>query len=100
MSERTETRDSHKTYTLFGADKKFYQSETPGTYGGHKKTKVYGRMDCPAALRAIAKGGYVKERVFFADEQTAIKAGYGPCAACLPEKYKIWKAKQAGHPKN
>lgn len=55
-------------------------------------------MDCPAALRTIAKGGYVKERVFFADEQTVIKAGYRPCAACLLEKYKIWKTKQSSHP--
>jgi methylphosphotriester-DNA--protein-cysteine methyltransferase len=94
MSERVETMNSHKTYTLMGADKKLYKSETPGTYGGHKKTKVYGRMDCPAALRAIAKGGYVKERVFFADEQTAIEAGFRPCATCLPEKYRIWKTVQ------
>ena len=48
-----------KTYTLIGADNRPYQSEIPGTYGVHRKTKVYGRMDCPAALRAIAKGGYV-----------------------------------------
>lgn len=41
-------------------------------------------MDCPAALRATAKGGYVKERVFFVDEQTAIEAGFRHCAACLP----------------
>lgn len=100
MSERAENRNPHKTYTLMGADKKLYQSETPGTYGGHKKTKVYGRMDCPVALQAIAKGGYVKEGVFFADEQTAIKAGFRPCVACLPEKYKIWKTKQASHVKN
>jgi methylphosphotriester-DNA--protein-cysteine methyltransferase len=94
MSVKAESRNSHKTYILMGADKKHYKSETPGTYGGHKKTKVYGRMDCPAALRAIAKGGYVKERVFFADEQTAIEAGFRPCAACLPEKYRIWKSLQ------
>lgn len=56
---------SNKTYTLIGADNRPYQSETPGTYGGHRKTEVYGRMDCPAALRAIAKGGYVTHRVFF-----------------------------------
>jgi hypothetical protein len=29
----------------------------------------------------IARGGYVKSRVLFADEQTAIAAGYRPCAA-------------------
>ncbi|WHY88562.1 Ada metal-binding domain-containing protein [Neobacillus novalis] len=97
MSERSENRNLHKTYTLMGADKKLYKSETPGTYGGNKKTKVYGRMDCPAALRAIAKWGYVKDRVFFADEQTAIEAGFRPCAACQREKYKIWKTLQTNH---
>jgi len=48
-------------------------------------------LDCPAALRAIAKGGYVKNRVFFADEVTAVAAGFRPCGACLPEKYAVWK---------
>lgn len=80
-----------KTYTLMGADKKFYQSKTPGTYGGNRKTKVYGTMDCPAALRAIAKYGYVKDRVFFADEKAALAAGFIPCASCQREKYLIWK---------
>ncbi|WML44516.1 Ada metal-binding domain-containing protein [Neobacillus sp. PS3-40] len=74
-----------------------YESETPGTYGGHRKSKIYGKMDCPAALRAIAKGGYVKYRVFFADEKTAIEAGFRPCGVCLPEKYAKWK-KQKSRP--
>jgi methylphosphotriester-DNA--protein-cysteine methyltransferase len=30
--------------------------------------------------------------VFFADEATAIAAGYRPCAACLPEAHARWKA--------
>jgi hypothetical protein len=33
-------------------------------------------MDCPSALRAITRGGYVQHRVFFADAATAIAAGY------------------------
>ena len=80
-----------KTYTLIGADGKPYESATPGTLGGHRRQKGYGRLDCPAALRWIAKGHYVKHRVFFADEATAIAAGYRPCAACLPEQYRAWK---------
>ncbi|MCM3766956.1 Ada metal-binding domain-containing protein [Neobacillus niacini] len=80
-----------KTYTLMGADKQSYLSDKPGTYGGHRKSKIYGRMDCSAALRAIEKGGYVKNRVFFADEETAIAAGFRPCGVCLPEKYTNWK---------
>ena len=66
----------------------------PGTLGGHKQGRRYGRLDCPAALRAIARGGYVKDRVFFADEPAAIAAGYRPCAVCLPEEYARWKARR------
>ena len=47
--------DSVKTYTLLGADGKPYQSTTPGLFGGHKKLKIYGRLDCPSAMRYIAK---------------------------------------------
>ena len=81
------------TYTLIGADGRPFESETPGTLGGHRRNKVYGRLDCPGALRWIAKGHYVKHRVFFADEETAIAAGYRPCARCLPERYRAWKAR-------
>ncbi|WP_375347363.1 Ada metal-binding domain-containing protein (plasmid) [Priestia megaterium] len=86
--------DDKKTYTILGADRRFYQSNVPGTLGGYRRGKLYGRLDCPSALQAIARGGYVKHRVFFANEQTAIAAGYRPCAVCLPEKYKEWKARQ------
>jgi hypothetical protein len=83
-----------KQYTLLGADGRPYQSATPGIYGGHRRSKLYGRLDCRAALRAIARGGYVTYRVFFADEQTALRAGYRPCAVCLPEQYAAWKAQR------
>lgn len=83
-----------KTFTLLGADGKAYQSETKGTLGGYKPSKIYGRLDCPSALRHIAQGHYVKHRVFFADEETAIAAGYRPCSRCLPAEYKAWKAQQ------
>jgi len=80
-------------YTLLGPDRKPYRSTIPGTLGGHRAGKIYG----PAALAAIARGGYAKNRVFFPDEATAIAAGYRPCATCLPKKYKAWKA--ANHSK-
>jgi methylated-DNA-[protein]-cysteine S-methyltransferase len=80
-----------KTYRLIGADGQPYESARPGTLGGHRRTKGYGRLDCPAALRWIAKGHYTAHRVFFADEETAIAAGYRPCAVCLPERYREWK---------
>ena len=84
----------NKIYHLIGPDGKPYDSYEKGTYGGNSRNKVYGRLDCPAALRAIAsgKGVYEKYRVFFKDEETAIKAGYRPCGACQPEQYKTWKA--------
>ena len=89
-----------KTFTLIGRDGKPYASVVPGMLGGHRGRRLYGRLDCPAALRAIARGGYVMHRVFFRDESTAVMAGYRPCAACLPERYAIWKTEQAGvgHP--
>ena len=67
---------SAKIYTLIGLDGKPYRSNRKGTAGGHKGTKIFGRLDCPAALRTIARGGYVRHRVFFADFVTASKAGY------------------------
>lgn len=82
-----------KTYTLIGVDGKPCSSHTLGTLGGYKRNKIYGRLDCRTALRAIDKGGYVTQRVFFADEQTAISAGYRPCAVCMPKEYVEWKKK-------
>ncbi|KAA6321145.1 hypothetical protein EZS27_029171 [termite gut metagenome] len=84
--------ETKKSFTLIGPDGKSYASEVSGTLGGYKRSKLYGRLDCPAALRAIDKGGYVKYRVFFADEQTAISAGYRPCAVCMLVAYTQWKA--------
>lgn len=80
-----------KEYKLIGKDGKPYFSTTPGTLGGHRKLKIYGRLDCPSALRYIAKGQYVEHRVFFADEETAGAAGYRPCGICMREAYKKWK---------
>ena len=80
-----------RTWTLLGSDGRPHSSPTPGTLGGHRRSKIYGRLDCRAALQAIARGGYVKHRVFFRDESTAIAAGYRPCAVCMPEAYSRWK---------
>jgi len=80
------------SYTLLGADGRPYESGVKGQWGGHRRTRVYGRLDCPSALRAIARGGYVRHRVFFADEATAIAAGYRPCAVCCAGRYRAWKA--------
>ena len=87
---------SPRTYTLLGADRKPYESPGEGHWGGHRRTRIYGRLDCPAALRAIARGGYATNRVFFADEETAIAAGYRPCGTCCQDRYREWKAAQRG----
>ncbi len=78
-------------YKLINEHGKEYLSNTPGTLGGHRKLKIYGRLDCPSANRYIAKGKYVQYRVFFKDEATAIAAGYRPCAVCMPKEYEEWK---------
>ncbi|WP_454727407.1 MULTISPECIES: Ada metal-binding domain-containing protein [Cupriavidus] len=80
-----------KTFTLLGPEGRPYASPVAGAFGGHRGGKRYGRLDCRAALRAIARGGYVRHRVFFADEATAIAAGYRPCAVCMPREYAAWK---------
>lgn len=84
-----------RVYVLLGGDGKFYDSPTPGTMGGYRKKKIYGRLDCPSALSHIAKGHYVAHRVFFADDQSAIEAGYRPCGVCMKEAFKIWKQGQS-----
>lgn len=82
---------SHR-FTLIDADGQPYGSDRPGTLGGHRRSKIYGRLDCPGAARWITRGHYVAHRVFFADEATAMAAGYRPCATCLPEQYRTWRA--------
>lgn len=83
-----------KMYRLHDADGAQYLSETPGTLGGNSKLKIYGRLDCPSALSTIKRfpGSYEKSRVFFADEKTALAAGYRPCGNCLREKYREYMA--------
>ncbi len=83
-------------WTLIGADGKPHESAVPGTLGGHRRGRRYGQLDCPAALGAIARGGYLADRVFFLDEATARAAGYRPCAVCMPRVYAAWKAASAG----
>lgn len=86
--------NTERRYTLIGSDGKPYLSSVPGIFGGHRGSKLYGRLDCRAALQAIACGGYVKHRVFIMNEATAIVAGYRPCAVCMPEEYAVWKKNQ------
>jgi methylphosphotriester-DNA--protein-cysteine methyltransferase len=82
-----------KQYRLLGPDGSEVLSSAPGELGGHRRTRVYGRLDCPVALSLIRRGFDVRPtRVFFADEVTAVAAGYRPCGACMREEYRRWKA--------
>jgi methylphosphotriester-DNA--protein-cysteine methyltransferase len=81
-----------KTYTLLGRDGQPYASPTKGLLGGHRRTRVYGTMDCPVALSLLRRGFEPRHRVFFADEATAMAAGFRPCGACMRDRYAEWKA--------
>ena len=71
-----------------------YESDVPGTLGGHRRSRIYGRLDCPGAARAIERGGpYPTHRVFFHDEEAAVASGYRPCAVCMPSEYARWKGR-------
>jgi hypothetical protein len=86
-----------KRYRLVGPDGREMVSEIPGTLGGYPEPGLRG-LACQSALRWIAKGHYVRHRVLFADEATAIAAGYRPCARCLPEAYRRWQGGNAVMP--
>ncbi len=83
-----------KQFKLTDANGSIYLSDTPGEYGGNGKLKVYGRLDCGTALASMRRfpGEYQKHRVFFADEKTALAAGFRPCGNCLRVKYKEYMA--------
>lgn len=83
-----------KRWKVTAADGRIFDSPTPGQWGGHRGSRIYGRLDCRAALQAIARGGYVRQRVFFLYEEDARAAGYRPCAVCMPAAYAVWKSSQ------
>ncbi|MFZ0423218.1 MAG: Ada metal-binding domain-containing protein [Xanthobacteraceae bacterium] len=46
----------------------------------------------PSALCAIKRGRtYQQHRVFFADEASALAAGFRPCARCMRDAYTKWR---------
>jgi len=78
-----------KQYTLIGPDGTEVLSTVPGTLGGNRRRKIYGRLGCRSAIGSLPTG-YAKHRVFFADEATAIAAGYRPCGTCMQAEYDTW----------
>lgn len=79
-----------KTFRLLAADGATFESPTPGTLGGNRRERIYGRLTCGSARRALGRG-YEAIRVFFADEDAAIAAGFRPCGSCMRERYGEWR---------
>lgn len=72
----------------FARARKLWTSIQSGeiAFGGNKKLKIYGRLDCKAGKKMR-----VANRVFFENETEAIKFGYRPCAVCMRREYLLWK---------
>ena len=85
-----------RMYSLLGPDGQKHESTTPGALGGNAKDKIYGRLNCGSALSAIRNYGdaYTRHRVFFADEDAAVAAGYRPCGNCMRPQFVAWKQAQ------
>ena len=80
-----------KVYHLLQPDGTLRESGFPGQLAGNATLKIYGRLDCARAIADLPRG-YAKHRVFFADEQAAIDAGFRPCGRCMHVQYARWKA--------
>lgn len=86
-------------YILMDENGNQYLTNTKATYGGNSRgdrfgNSIYGQLTCKSANDAIELG-YIRYRVFFKDEATAIAAGYRPCGTCCREKYVLWKEKNS-----
>jgi hypothetical protein len=55
------------------------------TLGGNGRLRIYGRLDCASGKRLKRQN-----RVFFSNENEAIRAGYRPCGHCLKQAYRAW----------
>lgn len=84
------------SYKLIGPDGAVLENTERGLFGGHRKLKIYGRLNCPSAVKWLEKGKYADCRVFFKDEVSAIAAGYRPCSICMKESYSVWLLQRKG----
>ncbi|NIF04873.1 metal-binding protein [Chryseobacterium sp. Tr-659] len=55
-------------------------------FGGNKNLKIYGLLSCRSGKRMKREN-----RVFFTDEQEALRYHYRPCGHCIRSKYLQWK---------
>jgi methylphosphotriester-DNA--protein-cysteine methyltransferase len=51
------------------------------TFGGNRKLKIFGRLNCSSGKRMLAKN-----RVFFKNEREAVAMGYRPCGHCMKKR--------------
>ena len=85
-----------KTYTLLGADGRAVPERREGPARRQRPHQgLRHAWTAPSRSRCCAAGFEPKHRVFFADEETAIAAGFRPCGACMRARYREWRARQA-----
>ncbi|MDI3320796.1 Ada metal-binding domain-containing protein [Pinibacter soli] len=58
-------------------------------FGGNVKLKIYGKLDCKSGKR-MKKAN----RFFFQSVEESIDHGFRPCAQCMYDDYKKWKAEK------
>jgi methylphosphotriester-DNA--protein-cysteine methyltransferase len=58
---------------------------------GNRKLRIYGKLNCKSGKKMKRAN-----RVFFSNEEEAIKNFYRPCGHCMNEKYKVWKRSGLG----
>ena len=59
------------------------------SFAGNRTLKIYGRLDCASGKRMKTMN-----RVFFKNEDDALKNGYRPCGNCMPDKFRKYRAFQ------
>src|SRR4051812_14421526 len=59
-------------------------------FGGHAKLRIFGTLRCSSGKRMKREN-----RVFFADWNEAVAAGYRPCGNCLRKEYRQLKIMNA-----
>jgi len=53
---------------------------------GNARLKIYGKLSCASGMRMKKEN-----RIFFKNEEEALKAGFRPCGNCLRDQYYLWK---------
>jgi methylphosphotriester-DNA--protein-cysteine methyltransferase len=55
-------------------------------FGGNKKLKIYGRLNCGSGKRMKREN-----RIFFSSEEEAMEQGYRACGNCIGSRIKKLK---------